>query len=231
MTRTIFTTLAVSIALVACSGNSQVGTSPGGQGGQKVAITLATGGISAGTGGAVFGFGGSPVSGFGGASGKGGVPGTGGRPDCVLKDDPTAPFVDYQRTSEPAPAAVGGVITGGTYFLTDLTYHGGTQVPTECAMNQVHEVRRFTATSDTEGIMHSSMLTKFSDGSGRNQYPSESTYRVDGSLLRCSHTCSSPSDFTEKFTATSQRILFIRGPFDGSCDKGVTLVLTYDKQP
>ena len=232
MTRTtILGTVAILIALVGCSGTGQVGSPNGGtgHGGQRTEITLATGGIGAGTGGA--GSGGSPLGGYGGATGKGGVSGTGGRPECVLKDDTTAPFVDYQRASEPAPAPMGGVIAGGTYFLTDLTYHGGTQIPTECAMSQVHEVLRFMASSETEGTMHSSLVMKFSDGSGRNQYPSESTYRIDGSFLRCSRTCSSPSDFSERFTATGQQILFIRGPFDGSCDKGVTLVLTYDKQP
>jgi len=230
MTRTtIIGAAQVLIAFAGCSGTGQVVTSPGGtgHGGQRTEITLATGGTGAGTGGAATGAqtgsGGTSLSGSGGATGKGGMSGTGGPPECVLKDDNAAPFVDYERTSEPAPTPMGGVITGGTYFLTDLTYHGGTQVLTECAMSQVHEVLRFTANSDTEGTMHSSLVMRFSDGSGRNQYPDEATYRIDGSLLRCSRTCSSPSDFSERYTATSQQVLFIRGPFDASCDKGVTL--------
>jgi hypothetical protein len=74
-------------------------------------------------------------------------------------------------------------------------------------------------------------LDDVADGTGRNQYPSESGYKINGATLVCSRTCSSPSDFSERYTASNQQILFIRGPFDGSCDKGVTLVLTYDKQP
>jgi hypothetical protein len=95
---------------------------------------------------------------------------------CIAKDDPSAPFVAYQRIPEPETAATGGPIAAGTYFLTALAYHGGKQVATPCTMSQVHEVLRFTTTSDTEGLMHSTLVFMYADGSGRSVHPLVATY-------------------------------------------------------
>jgi hypothetical protein len=170
-------------------------------------------------------------SGSGGTTYTGGVSGTGGAPACVAKDDPNAPFVSFQRAADPAPVATGGPIAGGTYFLTALTYHGGKQVQTPCELSQVHEVLRFSTTSDTEGIMNSTLVTMYSDGTGRTVYPSEIAYQSKGTLLSGRWTCSGQYDYGQIYSATSTRVLFIRGPADTDCDTGVTLVETYDKQP
>ena len=45
------------------------------------------------------------------------------------------------------------------------------------------------------------------------------------------YTCWEPHEYSQAYSATSNQILFLRGPFDSPCDNGVTLVLKYDKQP
>jgi hypothetical protein len=146
-------------------------------------------------------------------------------------DDASAPFVPYMRTPDPAPAATGGPIAGGTYFLTALTYHGGMMVATPCTTSLVREILRFTAASATQGTLHDSLIFGYSDGSVSSRHPTEATYRTDGTTLMGTSICGSPGTSRETYSATDTQLRFIRGPFDTACDKGVTLELTFEKQP
>ena len=78
--------------------------------------------------------------------------------------------------------------------------------------------------------MHSTLVFRYADGSGRSVHPSETTYKTEGTRLSGRWTCSGQYEYGETYSATSNQILFIRGPGDTSCDTGVTLVATYDKQ-
>jgi hypothetical protein len=206
------------------------GAGLGGRGGAPAGGASGSGGSAgAGLGGIAGGTGGR--GGSGGHNAVGGASGAGGLPACVAMNDDRAPFLDYQRTSAAAAPAMGGPISGGTYFLTNVTYHGGTQVPTPCTLSQIHEVLRFNATSDTTGTMSSTLVFQYSDGSGRSQHVIETSYTATGTTLTGRYTCWQPYDYSETYTATANQILFIRGPLDTSCDNQVVLVLTYDKQP
>jgi hypothetical protein len=150
----------------------------------------------------------------------------------VLKDDDSAPFAEFERTSDAAPVASGGPIANGTYFLTKLTYHGGMHVDgSTCFPLMVREVLRFAATSDTEGTLHSTLRFMYEDGSGDSTTATEVTYKAQGSALAEHETCSVTGDYSVPYTATSDQFLTITGTFDPPCDKGVILVSTYDKQP
>ena len=184
-----------------------------------------SGGLAEGGHGGTGGGGGSAGNASGGGAGSGGLPA------CVGNDDTSAPFVDFARTADPAPAAMGGPITSGTYFLTGLTYHGGMQVTGECALSQTHEVLRVTATTSKDGTMLSTERDQFADGSGKFGNAQAFAYQAQGTSLLIDYTCWEPDEYSQPYTATTNQLLFMRGPFDGPCDKGVTLVLTYDKQP
>ena len=213
------------------SGGSGGSTNPGAGSAGKANVSggAGNGGSSSAGGAASGGKGGSGAGGKGG----GGAGGTGGAglPACVSKDDPNAPFNAFQRTSTPAPAATGGPIAAGTYFLTSLTYHGGTQYKDPCLMSQVREILRFTASSEHEGTMHSMTVNMFEDGSGRDEHPMETSYKLEGTTLSGHYICWEPYPYAETYSATSTQVRFIRGPFDSGCDTGVTLELIYDKQP
>lgn len=192
---------------------------------------VSNGGVSNGGGsasGGLSGRGGGAGASVGGNAGSGGG---GGLPACVGNDDPSAPFVDFVRTAAPAPTPAGGAIASGTYFLTGMTYYGGTQVKTDCILEPMHEVLRVTATTGTAGEMLSTERHQFADGSGQFGNAQSFSYETQGTSLLIDYTCWEPDEYSQPYSATSSQLLFIRGPFDGSCDTGVTLVLTYDKQP
>ena len=185
---------------------------------------------SVGNGGA--GNGGTHSPGGSTAGGNGGASGSGQPPACVLKDDDSAPFVEIERTGDAAPVPAGGPIADGTYFLTKLTYHGGKHAEgTTCLPLMVREVLRFTATSDPEGTMHSTLHTKYEDGSGDSTTATEATYEAQNASVVQHLICSSTGDYRAPYTATSNQFLIITPTFDPPCDKGVVLVSTYDKQP
>ena len=164
--------------------------------------------------------------------GNAGASGSGQPPACVLKDDASAPFVQFERTGDPAPVATGGPIANGTYFLTKLTYHGGMHVDgSTCFPLMVREVLRFTATSETEGTRHSTLHFMYEDGSGDSTTATEATYDAQASTLTGEYTCSVTGDYRIPYTATSNQFLTITGTFDPPCDKGVVLVSVYEKQP
>ena len=199
------------------------GTSSGG---------AASGGASSGgasAGGGHSGRGGTAGSGVGGNAG--GSAGSGGLPACVGNDDPSAPFVDFVRNADPAPPALGGPIASGIYFLTGLTYYGGVQVKSDCLLEPTHEVLRVTASSETEGDMLSTEQHQFADGSGQFGNVQSFSYKAQGTSLLIDYTCWEPDEYSQPYSATSSQLRFIRGPFDSPCDTGVTLVLTYAKQP
>jgi hypothetical protein len=255
------TILALSMLAAVGCGSSGGSTAAGGSGGSAQGGTAGQGGAggsansgapsggassggasggSAGSGGGAgsggsggLGGGGHGGTGGGGAAGNasGGASGFGGLPACVGDDDASAPFVDFVRTADPAPAAMGGQITSGTYFLTALTYHGGTQVISDCALSQTHEVLRVTVNTGVYGSMLSTQRSHFADGTGQLGNAQAFAYQAQGTSLLIDYTCWEPDEYSQPYTATSNQILFIRGPFDTACDKGVTLVFTYDKQP
>jgi hypothetical protein len=249
------------LVLVACSGdapksddddgaagqsgaNASAGTHAGGNGssgngGASSASAGASGGgapsAGSGSGGATSGgsagaSGSGGKGGAGGAAGKGGG-GAGGLPACVVMDDESAPFISYEYTEDAAPAAMGGDIAAGTYFLTKLTYHGGTPIKRPCLLSQVREVLRFSATSATTGTLHETTVFQYEDGSGTSRHPSETVYEVAENSLKQRLICSSGEQWAQAFSATSDQFRFIRGPFSSTCDEGVTLVLTYQRQP
>ena len=127
---------------------------------------------------------------------------------------------------------MGGPIANGTYFLTKLTYHGGTHVDgSTCLPLLVREVLRFTATSDTAGTRHSTLRFMYDDGSGDSTTAVESAYQAQGASLNTQPTCSVTGNYSTPYTATGSQFLTITPTFDPPCDKGVVLVSTYDKQP
>jgi hypothetical protein len=152
-------------------------------------------------------------------------------PACVGDDDASAPFIDFLHSADATPLPMGGVLASGKYFLTALTYYGGTPVKTDCIFEPTHEVLRVTASSTTAGSMLSTELHRFSDGTGEFSNVQSYSYAVQGTALLLDYTCWEPDEYSQPYTATSTRIQQIRGPFDSGCDDGVTLVLTYDKQP
>ncbi|HMA93927.1 MAG TPA: hypothetical protein VKP30_14650 [Polyangiaceae bacterium] len=197
------------------------GTARGGYGG------LAGGNMK---GGGPSSSGGSGVSASGGQD-RGGS-GAGELPACVARDDPAAPYVHITWTSEEAQPPLGGVLESGTYFLTSFAYHGGSYEEGYCILALRHEVLRIDAASATEGTLHTTEGSVFEDGSGRLQYKQEVAYATQGTSLTGRYTCWEPHTYVESYTATPNQIRFNRGPFNPTdCHKGVTLVLTYDKQP
>ncbi len=233
---------------VGCGSNGAPESTGVGGAAQGGAIAATSGGAIVGSGGVASrgGFGGLAGAGAsgGGAGGSGaggtasggqstgGAPGAGGLPACVARDDVAAPFVAFTWTSEEAQPPMGGVIESGTYFLTSLVYHGGTYEPGFCILSLRHEVLRIDATSATEGTLHSTEVVMYDDGSGRNEYKQGAAFTTEGTSLMGRYTCWEPYTYVQPYTASPGQLRFIRGPFDPTnCHHGVTLVLTYDKQP
>ena len=212
------------------AGSGGAGRGPGGGGG-SAGGTAGNAGGQAGRGHGGGGGSGGGGTGAGGTSGHAGAAGSGGLPACVGNDDASAPFVDFAHSADPTPVAMGGAIASGTYFLTHLTYYRGTPVKADCLLEPMHEVLRVSSTSDTEGSMLSTVQHRFSDGTGQFGNVQSFSYKAQGGSLLIDYTCWEPDEYSQRYSATNNQILFVTGPFDSGCDDGVTLVSTYDKQP
>jgi len=220
------------------AGSHAAGALSGGSpnGGSKNGGAASGGAPSAGAqnGGGASASGGKGGASAGGAAhgGNAGAAGSLNPPKCELKDDDSAPFVEFERTAEPAPEATGGPISSGTYFLTKLTYHGGMHVEgTTCLPSLMREVLRFNATSDTAGTMHSTIRFMYADGSGDSTTSTQLTYEAQGPSLTGEYTCSVTGNYRSSYVTNGNQLLTMTGPFDPPCDKGVVLVFTYEKQP
>ena len=122
---------------------------------------------------------------------------------------------------------MGGTIAGGTYFLTDFAYHGGTPTTNmTCDSSTISVVLEVTALSDSAGTMRSTEL----QGPGGSPYSRGWTYQTNGTTAYTyTSTCGLSGTFSLSYTATPNQYLYF-SPGDTLCWDDTTIVWTYTKQ-
>jgi hypothetical protein len=107
-----------------------------------------------------------------------------------------------------------------------MMYYGGTPTGMTCPSVYRH-VLQIVATSDTQWTIRDmerdGMPTLYT-------HAVDVTYQTTGTMLTGMPTCGSDTDYGDIYSATTNQILFHRGPFDSGCYNGVTLVMTFTKQ-
>ncbi len=188
----------------------------GGRGGTGGGDRGGSGGANGGSGGA----GGGDRGGSGGGGASGGRGGAGGLPACSLLDTSAAPLVTQQRTDGPAPAPMGGTISSGTYYLTQMMFYGGAGGG---VCGQLRVVWEITAVSSSEG---SGRATAVRDGvTSAGGW----TYQTNGTTsYTITSTCGLFDTASVTYTATANQILVMTTT--PSCWDTNTLVSTYTKQ-
>ncbi len=206
-------------------GSGGTGTGTGGSGvsgrGGAGGGSGAPGGAG-GVGGGGTGGGGRGGSGGGGASGGRG--GTGGLPACAPVDTSAAPINSLQHTDGPAPTPMGGELSSGTYYLTQMMYYGGTATGRSCpqTFTQVWEV---TALSSSDGTVRDTQVANGSTTTLRGW-----TYETNGTpMYHYVSICGLSANSQVTYTATANQVLvFTEAAPD--CYTLPTLVRTYTKQ-
>ena len=150
--------LLIALAVASCSDGGGGASGSGGNGGG--------GSGGAGPGGT----GGAAGDATGGAAGTGtagtGTGGTGGSTECTNFANP-APVIQATLSSDPAPAATGGDIQSGTYYLTSYTNHQSTG---PCVLYSLQGTLFVNRTSSTQGTSREVFHTVDPDNTAWNSY-------------------------------------------------------------
>ena len=187
--------LLIALAVASCSDGGGGASGSGGNGGG--------GSGGAGPGGT----GGAAGDATGGAAGTGtagtgtGTGGTGGSTECTNFANP-APVIQETLSSDPAPAATGGDIQSGTYYLTSYTNHQSTG---PCVLYSLQGTLFVNRTSSTQGTSREVFHTVDPDYTAWDSY----RYTTSDTLERLDPQAPClPNSVSRSYTATATTLTF-----------------------